>query len=52
MTSPRRSPPATPAQLTGIVHNQPDEQGAIAKAIEEYKVQANQRGRLVAQRRH
>ena len=39
------------AQLIGIVHNQPDDQSAIAKAIEEYDVPANQRGRLIAQRR-
>jgi hypothetical protein len=36
--------------LIGIVRSQPDEQSAIEKAIEEYKVQASQRNRLVARR--
>jgi hypothetical protein len=41
----------TPAQLVGIVWNQPDEAAAIKAGIEQYNVPANQRGRLMAQRR-
>jgi hypothetical protein len=37
--------------LVGIVDEQPEEQAAIKRAIEEFKVPANQRDRLMAQRR-
>jgi hypothetical protein len=40
----------TPARLVGIVYA-PDVQSAIDKTVEEFKVQANQRGRLIAERR-
>jgi hypothetical protein len=41
----------TPAQFIGIVYDQPDEQAAIKQALEEFKVPANQRDRLIARRR-
>jgi hypothetical protein len=42
----------TPAQLIGIVYDRPDEQAAIARAIEEFRVPANQHNRLIARRRN
>jgi hypothetical protein len=41
----------TSAQFVGIVYDKPDEQAAIKRAIEEFKVPTNQRDRLMAQRR-
>ncbi|HLH98024.1 MAG TPA: hypothetical protein VKW08_23200 [Xanthobacteraceae bacterium] len=41
----------TPAQFVGIVYDQPNEDAAIKRAIEEFKVPTNQQARLIAQRR-
>ena len=39
-----------PAKFVGIIDNAPDEHTAIARAIVEYCVMPNERGRLFAQR--
>jgi hypothetical protein len=41
----------TPAQFVGLVYDQPDEQSAIAKAIEQYEIPETLRNRLIVQRR-
>jgi hypothetical protein len=40
-----------PAKFVGIIDNAPDEQTAIARAIAQYYVLPNDRGRLTARRR-
>jgi hypothetical protein len=42
---------STPAKLVGFIEDSPDERTAIARAIMEYGVPKNERGRLVARRR-
>jgi hypothetical protein len=38
--------------MQGLVYDAPDEQTAIAKAVEQYEVPQNQRGPLIAKQRY
>jgi hypothetical protein len=41
----------TPAQFVGLVYDAPDEQTAIAEAVEQYEIPETLRNRLIVQRR-
>ena len=42
---------ATPAKFLGFIYDAPNEQTAIARAIEKYQVPPDERGQLMVRRR-
>jgi hypothetical protein len=51
LAGPSTTSTARPRSSSASFFDQPDGQSAIKQAIEEFKVPANQRNRLIAQRR-